>query len=313
MFEHIVSLDLPWAAIEKLVQELAWRDYWQQVWLAKCKGIFRDLKNTQEPINNYEIPTAISAGSTGITAIDEAIDELYRTGYMHNHMRMYVASICSNLANSHWLNPAKWMYYHLLDGDLASNHLSWQWVAGAFSSKKYYANQGNINKYFNSSQRRTFLDVEYAEFEKLNDIPQLRETRPFDLKTTLPTVQLPELTQETTLVYNYYNLDPQWHEGEDVQRVLFLEPSHFEQFPVSQNSLDFVLKLSKNIAGIKLFVGEFTALATTLGPENIIYKEHPTNQHYQGRKEEREWLTSVTGYFPSFFKFWNKANKELRS
>ena len=52
------------------------------------------------------------------------------------------------------------MYYHLLDGDWASNALSWQWVAGSNANKKYYANQDNINKYFNSSQKQTFLDVD---------------------------------------------------------------------------------------------------------------------------------------------------------
>ena len=50
---------------------------------------------------------------------------------MHNHLRMYTASITSVIAKAHWLNPSKWMYYHLLDGDLASNSCSWQWVAGS--------------------------------------------------------------------------------------------------------------------------------------------------------------------------------------
>lgn len=54
------------------------------------------------------------------------------------------------IAQPHWLNPARWMNCHLLDGDLASNMLSWQWVASSFSSKKYYANQENINKYIGS-------------------------------------------------------------------------------------------------------------------------------------------------------------------
>ena len=54
---------------------------------------------------------------------------------------MYIASIVCNIAKSHWKLPTKWFYYYLLDGDLASNNLSWQWVCGANSSKKYYANQ----------------------------------------------------------------------------------------------------------------------------------------------------------------------------
>jgi deoxyribodipyrimidine photo-lyase len=60
---------------------------------------------------------------------------------------MYIASLACNVAQSQWRIPAKWMYYHLLDADWASNALSWQWVAGTNSNKKYFANQNNINKY----------------------------------------------------------------------------------------------------------------------------------------------------------------------
>jgi deoxyribodipyrimidine photo-lyase len=156
VYEYILTLGLSGHETGKLIQELAWRDYWQQVWVAKEDQIHTDLKNQQQPISNHQVPSAIINACTGIEAVDHAIRELYKTGYMHNHMRMYVASICCNIANSHWLAPAKWMYAHLLDGDLASNQLSWQWVAGVFSNKKYYANQENINTFFDSSQKNTF-------------------------------------------------------------------------------------------------------------------------------------------------------------
>mgnify|MGYP006195700273 CR=1 FL=1 len=68
---------------------------------------------------------------------------------------MYLAAMVCNNAKSHWLTPARWMYYHLLDGDLASNALSWQWVAGTFSHKKYIANQQNINKYLFNEHYKT--------------------------------------------------------------------------------------------------------------------------------------------------------------
>ena len=123
---------------------------------------------------------AIIEAETGIEAVDQAIIELYQTGYMHNHMRMYVASICCNIANSHWLQPAKWMYSHLLDGDLASNQLSWQWIAGSFSNKKYFANQDNINTYFRSTQKGTFLDVDYDHFNVIKTPQALTETMKLD-------------------------------------------------------------------------------------------------------------------------------------
>ena len=80
---------------------------------------------------------------------------------------MYLASITCNMAKSHWLVPSKWMYYHLLDGDIASNNCSWQWVSGAFSSKKYYCNQENINKYCFTKRTNSFLDKTYEDIVQM--------------------------------------------------------------------------------------------------------------------------------------------------
>ena len=121
----------------------------------------------------------------------------------------------------------------------------------------------------------------------------------------------PVLVDQNTLVYNYYNLDPDWHKEESFQRVLLLEPSQFEKHPVHQKCIDFVIGLSENIPDIKLFVGEFEALLAQISQEKITYKEHPLNRHYQGHQESREWLSTVTGYYPSFFSFWKKCKKEL--
>lgn len=271
------------------------------------------MKNTQSDVISHNIPKAIVEADTGIKVVDEAIESLYTTGYMHNHMRMYVASICCNIAKCHWLSPARWMYSHLLDGDLASNQLSWQWVAGAFSNKKYYANQGNINKFFNSNQKGTFLDVEYSEFSEMAVPKKLEETLEFKSNIELPKTQKPELDKnKATLIYNYYNLDPHWHKNEDYQRVLLLEPSVFNKYPVAQKNIQFALDLAENINGIEVFVGEFDELENEIGKDNNIYKEHPLNKNYRGTEEPRDWISSVTGYHSSFFSYWKKAKKEIK-
>ena len=158
IYEKLVEKGFNLKKCEKFIQELAWRDFWQQIWVAKGFLINEDLKRPQEDVNDYKISESLVQAKTGINSVDDEINNLYDNGYMHNHMRMYVASIATNIAKSHWKNPAKWMYYHLLDGDWASNALSWQWVAGSNSNKKYYANQANINKYFESNQINNFLD-----------------------------------------------------------------------------------------------------------------------------------------------------------
>ena len=315
VYEHIKQLQLPWYQTKKLIQELAWREYYQQVWISKGEQIHTDLKNSQYPIINYEVPAAVLSAQTGISAIDEGIKKLYQTGYMHNHMRMYVASLCCNIAKSHWLQPAKWMYSNLLDGDLASNHLSWQWVAGTFSNKKYYANQENINRYFDSLQNSTFLDVGYDKFESLEVPDNLTTTQPFLEETELPKVREVQLKRNRlTFIYNYYNIDPYWHKSKkEVQRIFLLEPSFFSRYPVTQKCLDFALELVKMIGDVTVCIGEFNDIKNQIPTNNLVYKEHPTNRHYVGTQEPRDWMTNLTGYYSSFSSFWKKCQGYLRT
>lgn len=297
----------------KFVQELAWRDYWQQVWIAKEEEINQDLKREQPDFNNHQLSSSIITADTGTKVIDEHIELLYQSGYLHNHMRMYIASVACNIGKSHWKVPAQWMYYHLLDGDWASNALSWQWVAGANANKKYYANQENINNFFHSDQTGTFLDVEYEEFENLSIPEVLKETSIPELSTSLPASS--ELSIDLalpTLIYNYYNLDPNWRKDEKANRILLLEPEVFEQYPVSQNCIAFTMSLSENIPNIQYYKGSFEKLIKENGIREVLYKEHPLNTNYVGQKDPRDWMFDAKGFYPSFFAFWKKCKKEIK-
>ena len=301
------------AQIEKFIQELAWRDYWQQVWIAKGAAINKDLKHPQSPVSNSYISKSIVDATTGVDALDGAIKTLYKTGYMHNHLRMYIAAVSCNMGHSHWKVPAQWMYYHLLDADWASNALSWQWVSGANANKKYVANQDNINKYCFSTQKNTFLDVPYEAFSSMQIPESLKETPNIELKTPLPNQKRLEInTALPTCIYNFYNLDPQWKNDVSANRVLLLEPSHFKDYPVSQKTIDFILEISKeNIDSIQVYVGEFNDLMSDYKLNTLYFKEHPLSKHYHGNEEPRDWMFDVQGYFPSFFSFWKKCKKQL--
>jgi deoxyribodipyrimidine photo-lyase len=311
IYKHLKS-NFKWEESEKLIQELAWRDYWQNVWRAVGSEIFKPIKNPQFKVMNHGVPSAVVEANTGIEVVDIAIRHLYTSGYMHNHMRMYVASICCNIARCDWLSCANWMYSHLFDGDLASNHLNWQWVAGTFSNKRYVANQENINTNFGSQQKGTFLDIPYESFENL-DVPEVLKSTDSHLpEYSLPDIKRPVLKNQPTLIYTYYNLDPYWHKEGKYQRVLLLEPNFLKKHPVSSMCLSFVFQLAKNIPNVKIFSGSFQEILELIEEENLVFKEHPTQTHFKGQQEERAWLTSVVGYFPSFFKFWNQAKKELK-
>lgn len=293
---------------EKFIQELAWRDYWQRVW--QENDIDEDIKQPQENISHFEMPEAIVNADTGIEAVDDAIQELYETGYMHNHMRMYVASIVCNVGQCYWKEGARWMYAHLLDADWGSNALSWQWVAGSNSSKKYYANQENINKYFDSDQRNTFLDHSYEYLLEMPVPDVLKSETPFNLDTVLPDSNAELNPELPTLVYTHYNLDPKWHKDLTANRVLLLEPSHFTKYPISRPILNFILKLAENIEGIQILSENFKVLKFLVsGP--IIYKEHPFCRHFEGRMEERDWLHADVPLEKSFFRYWKSLKKSL--
>jgi deoxyribodipyrimidine photo-lyase len=281
--------------------------------------IWEDLKQAQQDVAHTKMIASLQNAQTGIAIIDDSIKQFYKNGYLHNHIRMYIASIACNIGKAHWLQPSRWMYYHLLDGDIASNNCSWQWVAGSFSSKKYFCNQENINKYTGTTQLNTFLDKSYESLVEM-PIPQaLAVTTPLTLNTNLPITSVPKIdTSLPTLIYNAYNLDPEWRKNENVNRVLLLSPSHYHKYPVSDQVIQFILDLSQNIGGIQIYVGEVQDIQKLYGGEivglddKIISKEHPLFNDYPGIKDERSWMfPMVTGYFPSFFGYWKKCQRQL--
>ena len=334
------------------MQQMAWREYFQRVWQHKGNLILQDLKSAQSKVLLASLPKPISGGNTGIQALDNAIHHLYDHGMMHNHVRMYISMLHSNIFKAAWLPGAKWMYANLLDHDPAANFLSWQWVAGTFSSKQYIANQENINKYTNIKQVGTFLDTEYEylqttifddsdniqtkhtinwpdsldqKFEVdittiLKNIEKKHQSKIFDINQVVP--------NKPFCIYNSFNLDPLWHADEDVHRILLLEPNHFDQFPVTEKVLQFVIDLATtNIPGVQIFIGNFEEVfqnieTCTIKDKNIdseksnaiiYFKEHPTTHHYKGIQENRDWLfPEVNGYFPSFFGFWKKCERYLK-
>jgi len=297
---------------EQLVKELAWRDYFQRV--GQTKNMNEDLKSKQTEVTNFEIPSAVLNAKTTIKGIDVSILNLLETGYMHNHCRMYTASLICNLAKSHWLAPAKWMYYYLLDGDWASNACSWQWVAGCNSNKKYFASQENVSKFTKEIQQSSYLDVVYNDPLNIAIPSILEQTSTIKLLTHLPASSDCNMVQSNpTFIYNYYNLDPLWHKDEEGNRILLLEPSHFLEYPISPKCVDFMLALAKNISSIQIYVGEFDEFVNKYQVQNIYYKEHPFNKHYKGFEESREWIcNTIIGYFPSFFAYWKQIEKEVK-
>ena len=311
IFNQLIKSGYEISQIQKFLQELSWRDYWQKKWQTLVK-IDHDLKNEQSPVISNKFPLEILNYNSTISAIDKGVKELYETGYMHNHLRMYTAAICCNIGQYNWLNPAKWMYYHLLDGDWGSNALSWQWVAGTNSHKKYIANQENINKYCFTKDESTFLDKSYEELSKYDTVPkELSKEINLEIKCDLPKTETLEINKDIpTIIYTSYNLDSNWKKNTIANRILLIEPSHFNKYPVSKKVMDFILLMAKEINNIQIAVMEFSDLYKIINnKEEIYYKEHPFSNHFMGIKEQRDWIFPELEASGSFFTYWKKGIK----
>jgi len=143
-------------AVEKFIQEVYWRTYWKgwleqrpAAWTRWVEAVPR-LRASLTAEQGSALAAAL-AGRTGIAGFDDWARELVATGYLHNHARMWFASIWIFTLRLPWELGASFFYEHLLDGDVASNTLSWRWVAGLQTpGKTYVARADNIAHYTDS-------------------------------------------------------------------------------------------------------------------------------------------------------------------
>lgn len=134
--------------VAKFVNELAWRAFWQVLYAALGDQIRQDIEPPKYAMARQpDVPVDVASGTTGLTCIDTALEELFTTGYMHNHARMWVAAYLQHWRGVDWRAGADLFYRHLLDGDPASNNLSWQWVGSTFSRKPYFFNRQNVERF----------------------------------------------------------------------------------------------------------------------------------------------------------------------
>ncbi len=142
-------------AAAKFIEEVFWRSYFKgwlehrpQVWQRYREGLSADLTAMEGDGMRYAAIARAEAGETGIACFDAWAKELVATGYLHNHGRMWFASIWMFTLRLPWRIGADFFLRHLLDGDPASNTLGWRWVAGLHTrGKAYRARAGNIATY----------------------------------------------------------------------------------------------------------------------------------------------------------------------
>ena len=147
---------------EKFIQEILWRTYWKgwlelrpNLWsdyLMELNKIKKEFKNNQNYINAIE-------GKTNIECFNSWVNELKENNYLHNHTRMWFASIWIFTLELPWQLGSEFFIQHLYDGDAASNTLGWRWVAGIQTQGKHYlATEWNIKKFTNNRFQKIKLN-----------------------------------------------------------------------------------------------------------------------------------------------------------
>ncbi|WP_435113945.1 FAD-binding domain-containing protein [Candidatus Pelagibacter bacterium nBUS_36] len=139
---------------EKFIQEVLWRTYWKG-WLELRPNVWSDylieLDNVRNQFKNNQNYLDAIEGKTNIDCFNQWVVELKENNYLHNHTRMWFASIWIFTLELPWQLGAEFFMQHLYDGDAASNTLGWRWVAGVQTQGKHYlASEWNINKFTNN-------------------------------------------------------------------------------------------------------------------------------------------------------------------
>jgi deoxyribodipyrimidine photo-lyase len=276
---------------DKLLGELAWREFYHHVWHHRGDAILEELGPGLPGIAYApDLPRDIRQAATGVPVIDASVRRLYDTGYLHNHQRMWLASYVVHLRKVHWRAGADWMYGHLLDGDLAANHLSWQWVAGTFSRKPYLFNADNVARYApHLASPDTAIDHDYADLETLahsgGDVgPEWRRPEPVPEPPLLevPSVeQVPAVpavwSDDWTALVHPWSLDCRLP---DVRQVGILHADFHRRFPWSARRWNFVLARMAQLCET-IHLGDMNDLAPDLGDPKRLMAVRTFNPGYR--------------------------------
>ncbi len=322
----------------KLVYELGWREFFRHAWAHAGEGILQSIHPGPLPDDAYApvLPDDIRRGCTGVPVIDQAVRTLYATGTLHNHARMWLASYVVHVRHIHWRAGADWLVAHLLDGDLASNHLSWQWVAGTGSHKPYLFNADNVARYAPESWHSpgSVVDCSYEELDRMArshqapqhaivaDItpttePALHTAPPVALGVGPPDAAASQTLQgrEVWLVHPWALREPPADMPADAVRIGVYLKEHHAQWPWPEARWQWVNSAMAEIAPLRWYT-DAAGLASALAAARVRSVADP---HICRWLEPLAHLDDAPSLFPtverhcsSFSQWWTRATRGLK-
>ncbi|CEN55685.1 FAD-binding domain-containing protein [Candidatus Methylopumilus turicensis] len=311
---------------DKLLFEFAWRDYWRQIWYHAGDRIHSEMEAPKVELKRNSLPRIVSEGNTKLPCIDHFVNTLRETGYLHNHARMWLSSYLIHWLGVDWKIAANWMHDMLLDGDQASNTLSWQWVASTFGSKPYFFNQENLSKYTGNQLCNGCQAV--CPFKKSYEALDASLFRP----TTAPArITSPDYSpinfkhpgNASVILFTDEMLSPAHALYQRNQKKIFVfDPIHYKNW--SLNRLQFMADCLAEMPEVEVWTGDTLALLEILGCGHVETQSTPNSmlRHLLSKCsvtyiEEPAIYSDVTKEklhargLMRFSKYWNFVGEEI--
>lgn len=309
---------------EKFIQEVLWRTYWKG-WLEMRPSVWqayqRDHLVLREIHQHDPLLQAAELGETGIEGFDEWAKELVQTGYLHNHARMWFASIWIFTLKLPWVLGAAFFLRHLLDADAASNTLSWRWVAGLQTpGKTYLATTENIARFTDGRfvPQGLALQAEALVEPPLAAPKLLRTLKSFDPQASTLLLVHPEDLHPEAMLPRDENIkaiafanDRRFFWGDNAYRFIAscegdikerIERHYgLQPLSISMDEVDKVTEYAKS-KDIKQIIAPFAPqglISAWLGSlESIFNQADVTLLLYRRHWDEAFWPYATKGFFP---------------
>lgn len=321
-------------AAEKFIQEVVWRTYWKgwlerypHVWMA-CVDSETRLRGELQGQPWAELYERACRGETQLSFFNDWVHELAETGYLHNHARMWFASVWIFTLQLPWQLGAMFMYRHLLDGDPASNTLSWRWVAGLQTKgKSYLARADNIATYSHSRWQPRLGELAETVCA-VHDDAGIKEHRAHRVEyAPLPEETYKVVTTDEDLSFEL--------EGDSIRRaqgvtLLSYRPEHNESALVTEFVRDLECDAQQRFGAEEMTAQgepEVVSWAVAQGCKSIVVVMPPVGpnrtralelmrllsaQGLQCSMYQRHWDAELHGLADKgFFPFWERVKKRI--
>jgi deoxyribodipyrimidine photo-lyase len=314
----------------KLIAEFSYRDYFRQVWGRFGDGIKQAMEPPKVVLGQNSLPDFIGQGFTGLVCMDEIVRGLQHEGYVHNHARMWFAAYVVHWLTVDWRQAADWFEQHLLDGDQASNHLSWQWIASSFSHKPYYFNKENIIKFggdrwCQQCRVRCPFDASYEALEQrlftIEPTPKAKTSTTTAAQRPAPQAEhLPSAADTDTLVWLHDEMLSPSHPLliRNAPVVFVFDPALYGQWPLKR--LQFMADCLSEIPQAEVWAGSTSEVLASFSQGQVISQDTPNTALKTVANDTRlTWIKEPSLYdipfsdheLMRFSRYWKKVEPLL--